>query len=478
MGFEERNHQRIQGTSSLKIAAVPKHEMGLDREVARFERALSTSPMHALQALLKSPYQEGVLKQLAGECLYAMNSVWKKATHAQRYSFEQLARQIARDQTSTIYHRECALGFISHQKADPTITKFIVNQIKKYGFWDTQKFGLGWGTEDRAIDLLRAVSGENFASILKTTIPHNVKYHPVWNFYRFRELHLLVKGSNQDLQSAASALNKELKEDIHSTTTQYVRKQLNRAQELEAGFTQDLAKTLQSVDQTKALGVLYERAINNGITRPYRFSEDILNKLLKNSKQIIPNNKPFALIVLNRSDKHGAFSDECATIKQLMNAGYFVRLVEASNESDFMNQLQKNCTGRKADLLVIGGHGSKTIISLGGADPQVSRNQEDERLSIDINDADVLRSIGQSTAPRGQVFLLSCNTAEGGSSANNFAKAVDKACLPSVTVFAARISVSKSSFEFSKISTEYGMWPKIRRVNFAEADALHISPGR
>ncbi|RMG40536.1 MAG: hypothetical protein D6719_10675 [Candidatus Dadabacteria bacterium] len=215
-------------------------------------------------------------------------------------------------------------------------------------------------------------------------------------------------------------------------------------QELTAGELADFFETLtkgQLPPSEKLADYIADlrSAEQLGIKHALRYPPELLDVLIKNRLKIemlgpANESRPLAVIVTPAADWNNAFDQIDETIREFHSAGYAVLVYEASNEEGLLASL-RNATGvggkqeKKAEVIILGGHGVQTQFNLGARDPrfnEAATGTENPGLlntpeRIDIRDFDYLKSngMGDTLAPGGYVILLSCSTGKGRSKEAN-----------------------------------------------------------
>ncbi|MBW3016180.1 hypothetical protein KY309_01045, partial [Candidatus Woesearchaeota archaeon] len=146
--------------------------------------------------------------------------------------------------------------------------------------------------------------------------------------------------------------------------------------------------------------------------------ESLIEELLKNADPDYRKDKPLAVVCVGREGAEIAFDTFSLgnfydTLKTL-SSGYRLMVYSVASESGPFDALAKarSVAGRKADLLVLAGHGSPSGVGLGGkAEDQV----------LDLSDSSVIRSFEPMVSESGRVVLYSCSTGAGRNNAVNIA---------------------------------------------------------
>ena len=122
--------------------------------------------------------------------------------------------------------------------------------------------------------------------------------------------------------------------------------------------------------------------------------------------------RPLAAVVLARADHNGAFADITAQLDALTGR-YRLALYEASSVAELGDAVRDATRAKAADLLMLGGHGTRTTLALGNAD--------DVDATLTASDLDRLRGLGlhDRVAAGGRVALMSCSSGAREDTARN-----------------------------------------------------------
>lgn len=165
----------------------------------------------------------------------------------------------------------------------------------------------------------------------------------------------------------------------------------------------------KSEPQLREMAQLLRDAKEFGIIPPMRCSLKALPELVKNRKNCVDDGRPVAIITTpsGASDPQGAFEDQRENIDQLIQNGYRVMFYTVESETQFENAMHDGSRARKASVIIIAGHGSKTSIKFG-------RSEQEENF-LDISDEKWFREhkLGECLEEGGKIILDSCRTAEG-----------------------------------------------------------------
>lgn len=163
---------------------------------------------------------------------------------------------------------------------------------------------------------------------------------------------------------------------------------------------------LRATDR-KAYDQLRAKLADADIQCFFRFhSLKLLRDTLKNRNPDPKDVRPVALIVAGPSDHNGAFLTLGTTIEQL-SKGYRVVYVEANNDVELAQAIDKYGAQKPLDALVIAGHGAPSLTNLSDLDPS---NVWD--ASLDIHDTEKLRPLKDRLAKNATVVLESCETGQ------------------------------------------------------------------
>ena len=157
---------------------------------------------------------------------------------------------------------------------------------------------------------------------------------------------------------------------------------------------------------------LYVRSALFGVEFPGRFISEVREKLLKELEYPTTNNPRVALLIYPKSDWNGAFASDSRMFDSLISSGYRVIYREAGDIEEAKRMLSITVNGAKADLVVIGGHGTAMSLDLGREKLTPSRMGE-------LFDEPTLSGI----KPGGLLVFLSCSVGAGMKDANNLVNA-------------------------------------------------------
>jgi hypothetical protein len=177
-----------------------------------------------------------------------------------------------------------------------------------------------------------------------------------------------------------------------------------------------------------------------GIEFPERFigrPPYVLDTVIANRQGAKPKpSQPLAVIIYPKKDWNGAFKNN--QIRELIDRGYYVLYFEAGSEDEVYSALQSatSTTGRKAQLLILGGHGDREHTSMGEGDP-ASTDIGNESAYIDLSDEREMidQHLDSHLTDDSVVILESCSTGKGRGEEPNVANMM-KRVFPQSRVFA------------------------------------------
>lgn len=151
--------------------------------------------------------------------------------------------------------------------------------------------------------------------------------------------------------------------------------------------------------------------------------------------------RPLAVAIFPKTDHNGAFeSYSYPTIERLMELGYRVVYYEAGYEHEAERYLSEVAGGgkRKADIIVLSGHGTSTTMALSGADFGLGGIMDNEKIYIDTSDfksGDLDINLPKYLSPDGDLVLCSCSNGEGrDKNPDNLANTIARTLPKGVTV--------------------------------------------
>ena len=180
---------------------------------------------------------------------------------------------------------------------------------------------------------------------------------------------------------------------------------------------------------------------------PERFDINTLLEIIQNRKNLEKKEaKPLAVIIYPKADWNGAFQKN--QMKELIKRGYRVVYFEAGDENTVYSSLKAATidVDTKADLFVLGGHGTQTHTAMGAGDPAKGKI-ENEEFYINISDKEEMMALKDSLNEGSVVILDSCSSGKGKESADNTANLM-KSVFPQSTVFAPTVPTSVEKYEY------------------------------
>lgn len=189
------------------------------------------------------------------------------------------------------------------------------------------------------------------------------------------------------------------------------------------------------------LGIIHgERFINLSIKE--------IQEIINNRTDLTPDGRRLAVIVFPDKDGNGAFKKP--PIAELMERGYRVVYYEIKQDNELIQAVTENGQRQKIDLLFIGGHGDRTHVAFGGADPAKGLKSYDESLYLDLSDLAKLRPLtGYLKDKESVIILYSCSTGEGMDKETNIANML-KIIFSKSYIYSPTISVELDSLFFDE----------------------------
>lgn len=197
-------------------------------------------------------------------------------------------------------------------------------------------------------------------------------------------------------------------------------------------------------------------ATSLGIEHPNRFSPATLEAIVQGrAHDSTFEQKPGkeALLVFPKEDETNVFSNMDSQIRTLIDHGYKIRFFECASDSELKQLMaERGKTGKAADLLVLGGHGSREQLSLGAQDPAQNPFASSDK-TFDVEDVAAFKAAGADRALRegGMIAIISCLAGNGADTALNQANAL-REIFPQARekgVFAPRYSTMFEGFDFN-----------------------------
>lgn len=151
----------------------------------------------------------------------------------------------------------------------------------------------------------------------------------------------------------------------------------------------------------------------------FRSIDTLVEVLKTRDKPVDPNDKrPTAVVIFPKMDGNGAFK-KYPTVDRLVELGYRVVYSEVSDEVQVERRLSEATDGgkRKADLIVLAGHGTSEALALGGSYLESGVMTDHETKYIDTSDfkngwLDI--NLPKYLSSNGDLILDSCSNGEGG----------------------------------------------------------------
>lgn len=158
----------------------------------------------------------------------------------------------------------------------------------------------------------------------------------------------------------------------------------------------------------------------------------------------IKPNRPLAVVFEAASDWNEAFQSPSikATISSLQEHGYNVLVRIVYTGSDILDYLKQNPAQRKADVVIIGGHGNPQGIRLGDFKPRGYGSkirlagQFETKLSLGLDDGKLLSGVSNYVSDSARIILFSCSTSRGASTGADTIAALISRAVPRSTVSA------------------------------------------
>lgn len=155
-----------------------------------------------------------------------------------------------------------------------------------------------------------------------------------------------------------------------------------------------------------------------------RMPLDMIREICQNRINQVPDGRPLAISICTKGDHNGAFYLGDNMYPEMKEAGYRILYFEAESDTQFIEALFTGTmlgTSReqKANLIIIGGHGSRTslVFERGWGD------QPDNHGEIDFSDQKRFEELGikNTLAAGGQIVLDSCSNGSGRAEMDNIA---------------------------------------------------------
>ena len=181
------------------------------------------------------------------------------------------------------------------------------------------------------------------------------------------------------------------------------------------------AMGLSLTEKAARLLQLYARSAPLGVEFPSRFTAEVREKLLTELEHPTTNNQRLAVLIYPKSDWNGAFAADSGMIGALIDNGYRVLYREAGDVAEAKRALSMSVNGVKADIVVLGGHGTAKSLNLGREELTPSKMGE-------LFDESTLNGI----KPGGLLVFLSCSVGAGKIDADNLVNAARRHIPPSL----------------------------------------------
>ncbi|TAM35468.1 hypothetical protein EPN54_06130, partial [bacterium] len=172
--------------------------------------------------------------------------------------------------------------------------------------------------------------------------------------------------------------------------------------------------------------------------------------------------KKLAVIIHPIEDDNGAFKDIENKGKQLESRGYQVIIARVGGIDALLTALKAATARRRASVIMIGGHGSRTSIQLGFGEPDSKLTIRDKQLKEKLSAA-----VG-TLEENGIIILDSCSTGKGGRLFSNIAQLfadtfpqgfVFTSPYPVVAEKGIRLIFNKEN-EVTAVEFVHAYWPK------------------
>ena len=202
----------------------------------------------------------------------------------------------------------------------------------------------------------------------------------------------------------------------------------------------------------RSYGEAIVTAINDlDIKSPFRYPPEFLISAVRERRNGTPDGRPLAVVITAREDHNYSFNWSIDYWTNLKQAGYRVMLYEVATDTAAATALRSaTAPGQRADLIILAGHGSKHVLSLGASDPQLvssSNSEPNDPATITKADEPLLRGVSDTLRPNGTIIADSCLLGEGGRGADNIASLLTRV-FPQAKefgIYTATDSVSEST---------------------------------
>ncbi len=165
---------------------------------------------------------------------------------------------------------------------------------------------------------------------------------------------------------------------------------------------------------------------------------DTLREILRNREADDPgDNRPLALVFFGRESGTAGKTNRLDELSKHYRVLYY----EVETDKQLLTNFKVATQHRKADLLLIAGHGEPRSIALGAQ--QMGRYTHNEEKYLDLSDLPQLTDggFGDRLAPGAMVILKSCSTGKGKYGATNIANTIAQAA-PQAVVYAPTLDTN------------------------------------
>lgn len=254
---------------------------------------------------------------------------------------------------------------------------------------------------------------------------------------------------------------------------QYVDPQLKRNHEFQnTCFYYSFFSYNQMLDPSPELTERYEEIVDDledlEIDHLGGFEGASLNQIqeiIRNREENSPDNRPLAVIAYAEDpDFHGY----PPLLIDLMDHGYRVAFYEVRTDNDIYDAIRETGEVQRISLLLIGGHGSQTDITLAGRNPDLADWWSNDLYNFGINDRDDLWDLRRYLGDESVIVLESCLTGQGRARASNVANMLGTVFTNSY-VFAETESTALGDFVFNDEN-------HVKGVCYVGGDEYSISP--
>ena len=221
-----------------------------------------------------------------------------------------------------------------------------------------------------------------------------------------------------------------------------------------------------------------QKASELDIEHTYRFSPQTLKKIISHREldqqtpRAATNNKE-AIVIFPKADDSNAFVNMDRQIRSLFEQGYDVKFFESGSDTHLVELLaERSKAGKQTDLLVLGGHGMREMLSLGASDPAEVGLSVPLDLVIDPTDVPAFQNSGANGVLKsgGKVVLVSCSTGNGTKNNDNLANTM-REIFPQAAkhgIIAPQYPTTFEAFEFNRkgevTSVQYSVDPYLAKL--------------